>query len=83
MGAYGGAVGYVTGGALRVRVSAGVPVFFSNGARVGVRGAAGLEWRANANLALVGELGVEHYVNPESDIDATAFTPIVGINGRL
>jgi hypothetical protein len=83
IGGYAGGVAYVTGGNLRPLIAAGIPVFFSSGARVGVRAAGGLEWRATAHVGITAELAIEHYFNPEADIDATAFVPLLGVRGRL
>ncbi|HTR54667.1 MAG TPA: tetratricopeptide repeat protein [Kofleriaceae bacterium] len=67
----------------RPYVSAGVPVFYSNGARYGVRGAGGFEYELNRHLALSIEAGVEHTFNTEMDVKATVFVPALGVIGRL
>jgi hypothetical protein len=67
----------------RPYVEAGVPIFASNGARYGIRGAAGLEYDLDRHLALVLEAGVEHTFNTEMDVEATTFVPAVGVVGRL
>jgi hypothetical protein len=82
-GAYLGAQLALTGGRLRPLLAVGVPVFFSGGPRVAVRGAAGVEFAATRNLSLTLELGVEHLLNPEADIKATGFIPALGATARL
>lgn len=79
-------------GTLRPIVSAGIPLFFNDGARIGVRGAAGLEIVANRHFALIIELGVEHNLNPQDSVEfggmlrsinATSFIPALGATARL
>jgi hypothetical protein len=83
-GAYLGATFALLGGRLRPIVSGGVPVFMSHGARFGVRGAGGFDLAVNRRLALVVELGVEHMLNAESDVQSrTLLIPAVGAVGRL
>lgn len=70
-------------GDTRPFVAAGMPLFFSNGARIGVRGAGGLEVRLSTKFSLLAELGVEVMLNPEDNILKAAFIPAVGASGRL
>lgn len=79
-------------GTLRPFVAAGVPVFFNDGARFGLRGAAGLEIVANRHFALIVEVGVEHVLNPQMEVEfggtlrtinATSFIPAIGASARL
>ncbi len=70
-------------GDLRPLVSAGLPIFVSDGPRVGVRGAAGIEYVLGRHLSLIAEVGVEHVVNPEMNVVATTFIPAIGAAGRL
>ncbi len=79
-------------GTLRPFVAAGIPVFFNDGARFGVRGAAGLEIVANRHFAVIVEVGVEHVFNPQMvvefggtlrTINATSFIPAIGASARL
>ncbi len=79
-------------GTLRPNLSAGVPIFFNDGARIGIRGAAGLEIVANRHFAVILELGVEHQFNPQEEvqfsgmlrsINSTSFIPALGVTGRL
>jgi hypothetical protein len=81
-GLYVGAVGDVTTGALRPVVSVGAPVLFSDGARVAVRGAAGVGYWFG-RLGVTAEVGVEHFVNAEMDHEATYVVPVIGVSGRL
>jgi hypothetical protein len=83
-GAYLGASYAVLDGTLRPIVSAGAPIFLSNGARVALRGAGGVELALNRHLALIAELGVERVLNAEADIKSrTMFVPALGAAGRL
>jgi hypothetical protein len=84
-GTYGGYVGVafaVLPGKFRPIVVAGMPIFMSDGARYGVRGAGGFELQVNRHLALIAELGVEHTFNPNVTED-TLFIPAIGASGRL
>jgi hypothetical protein len=63
-------------------VGAGIPVFFSDGARYGARIAAGGELRLG-KVSVIAELGYEHFFNPEEMIEANVIVPIVGVQGRL
>jgi len=84
IGAYGGATFSFLTDRYRPYLSAGVPVFFSSGARYGIRGAGGLEYIVNRHLALVVEAGVEHEFHLEMGVTkATVFVPAVGVLGRL
>lgn len=82
-GAYAGARFAFLDGTVRPFLAAGVPLFFSNGARVGLRGAGGAELEVTPRFSLIAELGVERMLNPEDDKLETAFIPAVGISGRL
>jgi len=82
-GAYAGARFAFTDGKLRPFLAAGMPVFISNGARVGVRGAGGGELEITPHFSLIAELGAEMMLNPEDDILEAAFIPAIGVSGRL
>jgi len=82
-GAFAGASFAVLSGNLRPIVSAGLPVFFSNGARWAVRGAAGIEWQFNRHISLIAELGLEYVFNPEPMYKTNVFVPAIGASGRL
>ncbi|MFN0247558.1 MAG: hypothetical protein ACKV2T_11780 [Kofleriaceae bacterium] len=83
-GPYVGATYTFLDGKLRPLVSAGVPILITNGARISVRGAAGLELVVNRHVAFALEVGVERFVNPEDDImNKTLFVPSLGMTGRL
>ncbi len=82
-GAYGGASFAVLDGTYRPFVAAGMPIFFSNGARVGVRAAGGLELVITRHVSLIAELGGELMLNPEDNILKVAFIPAIGAGGRL
>jgi len=71
-------------GMIRPTIGGGVPTFFSDGKpRVGVRGAAGFELSINSHLAIVGELGYEHFFNTQDGYKANVFVPLVQVTGRL
>jgi hypothetical protein len=83
-GAYAGATFEFLTGQYRPFITAGLPVFFDDGARYGVRGAGGLEYEVNRHLAFVIEAGVEHEFKLEMGVTkATLFVPAVGVVGRL
>ena len=82
-GAYAGASLAILPGRIRPLLVAGVPIFVANGARVAIRGAAGIEISFSRHLAVVAELGVEHVFNPEASVKPTLFIPAVGVIGRL
>jgi hypothetical protein len=83
-GGYLGATFALVGGKLRPIVSAGVPMFMSNGARFGMRGAGGVDFAVTRHIALIVELGVERMLNAESDVQhTTMLIPAVGAVGRL
>lgn len=68
----------------RPYVTAGLPVFFSHGARYGIRGGVGFEYEVNRHLAFVIEAAVEHEFNPEmGESKKTLFVPAAGVIGRL
>ncbi|MEJ7601903.1 MAG: hypothetical protein WKG01_28665 [Kofleriaceae bacterium] len=82
-GGYAGATVAVLPGRFRPIVSAGIPIFASDGARFALRGAGGIEVQLNRHLALIAEVGLEYMLNPEDDIEAARFIPAVGASGRL
>jgi len=82
-GAYLGASVYLTRGRFRPLLGAGVPVFFSNGTRLGVRGAAGLSAELADRLSAVVEVGGEYFFNPEMDRYDLVLVPLLGIHARL
>ncbi|HTJ43621.1 MAG TPA: hypothetical protein VL463_16060 [Kofleriaceae bacterium] len=82
-GAYGG-FRLHAGERVRPFLSAGVPVIWSgDAARVAIRGGGGLELFLDSHLALLVDLGAEHFFNPQPSYAATLFVPIVGLQGRL
>jgi tetratricopeptide (TPR) repeat protein len=78
----GAAYAFMTGG-LRPFASAGMPVFFSDGARFAVRGAGGIELQLNRHISLIAELGLEYVFNPEPMYKTNVFVPAIGASGRL
>jgi hypothetical protein len=83
MGAYVGARYAFLSGRFRPALSAGAPIFFEDGAHVGIRGAAGLEVVINRHFSVVAEAGVEHMFNPAMNYANTLFVPAIGAAGRL
>jgi hypothetical protein len=81
--------GYVGGsfavlpGRLRPIAAAGLLFIVDDGARVALRGAAGVELMINRNLSVFAELGGEHLFNPPMTVFANAFVPSAGVFGRL
>jgi hypothetical protein len=82
-GAYVGARYAILPGKLRPVVAVGMPMFFSDGPRVGVRGAGGVEVIVHKHVAIAAEVGVEHVFNPEMNFAATTFIPALGAIVRL
>jgi hypothetical protein len=82
-GAYAGASFAFLSGNVRPIVSAGLPVFFSNGARFAVRGAGGVEYQLNKHVSFIAELGLEYVFNPEEMYESNVFVPAIGASGRL
>lgn len=83
LGGYAGASFAFLSGNVRPRVSAGMPIFADDGARLFVRGAGGVEYVASRHLSLALDLGVEVGLNARDDIRHTAFVPSFGAIGRL
>jgi tetratricopeptide (TPR) repeat protein len=82
-GAYAGARVRPFLGAVRPVLSAGAPMFWSDGTRVAARIALGGEVALNDHLLLVAEAGYEHFFNPEDGYRADLFVPLVGLHARL
>ena len=82
-GGYAGAAFAFLDGSLRPFLSAGMPIFVSNGARYGVRGGGGVELQVTRHVSLIAELGAEVMLNPEDNILRAAFIPAIGASGRL
>jgi len=82
-GAYVGAKFAFLTGTWRPLVSAGVPIFFDDGARLFTRFAGGFEYVASRNLSFVLEVGAEYGLNPKDDIRHFALVPSLGATGRL
>lgn len=82
-GGYAGVAVALLTGRVKPVIVAGMPLFVSNGARVGIRGAAGVQVAFNRHISAVAELGVEHVFNAEPLVTKTLFIPAVGVIGRL
>jgi hypothetical protein len=82
-GVYAGAAYAFGSSQLRPRASAGIPIFFTDGARFNVRGAAGVELAANRHLSIILDVGLETTLNQPSDIRKFALVPALAASGRL
>lgn len=82
-GAYVGGSFAFLAGTVRPIVALGLPVFFSDGPRVALRAAAGVELAINRHFAVIAELGVEYLVNPEPGVTKALFIPAIGATARL
>ena len=82
-GAYAGASFTLVGNETRVYIAAGLPVFVSDGARVGTRAGLGIDYRMSRHLSVLAEVGGEVLLNPEDDKRQLAFIPSLGLTGRL
>jgi hypothetical protein len=82
-GGYAGGSYALLPGRIRPLVSGGLLLVADDGARVAVRGAAGVDVTINRNVSLFVELGGEHLFNPAMTVFANAFVPSAGVLGRL
>ncbi len=82
-GLYLGATFALMTGTVRPILAAGVPVFISDGARVALRGAGGVELAISRHFAVIAQVGVEYIVNPGPGISSTLFIPAIGATARL
>jgi hypothetical protein len=82
-GGYAGASFTFLPGSLRPFGAVGMPLFFSDGPRYGVRAGGGLEIVITRHVSLIAELGIEVLLNPEDDILKAVMIPAVGATGRL
>jgi len=82
-GGYAGASFTFLPGNLRPFGAVGMPLFISDGPRVGLRAGGGLEIVITRHVSLIAELGIEVLLNPEDDILKAVLIPAVGATGRL
>lgn len=82
-GGYLGASLQLLAGTFRPTIGAGVPLFFSNGVRAGVRGSAGLDVEIGARFAAIAEVGAEYVFNAEMTKLAFDIVPVLGVRARL
>jgi hypothetical protein len=82
-GMFVGGTVYLATGTLRPQVSAGLPIFFSDGARLGLRGGAGVSYELGPRFSLVGEVGADYFVNPEPNRRSFVLVPLLGAHARL
>ena len=80
-----GARGFVPLGALRPFVTVGMPCFVDDGAIVGVRGGAGLEWSIARHVAVFAQIAGAYFPSGSGSraYEQAAFLPALGIVGRL
>jgi hypothetical protein len=84
IGAYAGASFAFLPAPFRPRVAVAMPIFYSSSSlRFSIRGAGGFEYVASRHLSIVVEIGVEHPLNPENDIEGFALVPALAATGRL
>ncbi|MBA3457870.1 MAG: hypothetical protein H0T42_32610 [Deltaproteobacteria bacterium] len=82
-GGYAGATFTFLAGSLRPYAAVGLPLFFSEGPRLAVRGGGGLEIVITPHVSLMAEVGIEVLLNPEDDILKAVLIPAIGATGRL
>lgn len=70
-------------GMLKPAVRAGAPLFFKEGTRAGIQGAAGVILDAGRHLGLSLDLGVVHLFSVPATYDATSFVVSIGVQARL
>lgn len=70
-------------GRFRPVLAVGAPIFFEDGARVAIRGAAGLEVVLSSHISVIVEAGIERVLNPGMNYVETVFVPAIGAAGRL
>lgn len=78
-GGYVGASWHLLRGRWRPAISMGIPVFASQGARIGVRSAVAFSAELTSHISIAAELGGEFFLNPEMDRRRLAFVPVVGV----
>jgi len=82
-GVYLGGTYYFLDGKLRPQIGLGLPLFISDGVRVGVRGGLGICFEAAARISVVAEVGGEYFFNPEMDRLSFVVVPVIGVHARL
>jgi hypothetical protein len=64
-------------------INAGVPIFFVNGARVGVRGAVGVQWDVHRRFGVFTQVGGAYFPNAQQGYLSAVFLPAIGVQGRI
>jgi hypothetical protein len=82
-GAWAGVRLFALRSALKPSLLLGSPVFFVDGARVGLQGSLGLLWDASRHVGAFVDVGIVHFPSPPDGYQATFFVPSVGIQARL
>lgn len=70
-------------GALKPMVSVGVPIFFVDGARPGMRSSAGLQWDPSRWFGVFAQLGVAYFPSAPEGYESVVVLPSVGVQPRL
>jgi hypothetical protein len=70
-------------GSLKPRATLAAPVFFVDGAAVGVRAGAGVTWDTSRHFGLFGELGGAGFPSPPEEHSTGAFLVVAGAEARL
>jgi hypothetical protein len=74
---------FVLKGALKPLINVGVPVSFVDGARVGFRGAAGLQWDVNRHFGVFAQIGGGYFVSVPPGYASVVLLPALGVQGRI
>ncbi len=69
--------------AWRPLINVGIPVFLSNGADAGVRGAAGVQWDVSRHFGLFGQVGGAYFPSAAPGYVHGVFLPSLGVQGRI
>jgi hypothetical protein len=64
-------------------INAGVPVFFVDGARVGLRGAVGVQWDVHRHFGVFTQVGGAYFPNAQPGYVSAPLLPALGIQGRI
>ena len=83
MGVESGLTLFVLTGAWKPFVNAGAPIFFMDGAHVGVRGAAGLQWDPLHNFGVFLQVGGAYFGSAPESYAKAIFMPSAGVQARL
>lgn len=82
-GGFAAATVAISTGRLRPTLTGGVPIVVRDGAHVGVRGAAGVEWLVGRRTSVIADIAAEYYPSPGMFFRELMITPTVGVHARL